>query len=66
MAMRFALALLIATPAFAAPHSGIARPRTAPELSDVALAAMAAGGIFLVRRAMRARFSKRRRESPKD
>lgn len=64
--MRFLLiSFLLTTPAMAA-HSGIARPRTAPELSDVALAAMAAGGIFLVRRAMRARFSKMRRESPKD
>jgi hypothetical protein len=62
--MRFLL-LLITTPALAA-HSGVAHPRTAPELSDVALFVMAAGGIWFVRRAMRARFAKRREHAPKD
>jgi len=64
--MRFALFLLIATPAFAEPHSGTASPRSAPELSDVALFAMAAGGVYLVRRAMRVRFAKRRAAAAKD
>ena len=39
-------------------HSGVARPRTAPELSDIALFGMAAGGIWFTRRALR----KRRRD----
>ena len=51
--------LLLATQATAAPHSGIARPRTGPELSDIALFVMAAIGVFLVRRALRKRFTKR-------
>ncbi|OYY89280.1 MAG: hypothetical protein B7Y45_12885 [Sphingomonas sp. 28-66-16] len=64
--MRLLLLLLVATPALAdAPHSGIAHPRTAPELSDIALFVMAAAGIWIVRRAMRARFAKRR-AAPKD
>lgn len=58
--MRFLLALSIAAPALAAPHSGMATPRTAPELSDIALFVAAAAGIWLVRRALRARFAKRR------
>ncbi|CUS45121.1 MAG: hypothetical protein V4610_05465 [Pseudomonadota bacterium] len=53
-------ALLLAAPAWAA-HSGVARPRTSPELSDIALFAMAAIGVWLVRRALRARFAKRTR-----
>lgn len=62
--IRFALALLIAAPAFAeeAAHTGVAGSRSMPELSDLALAALAAGGIWLVRRGMRARF----RRAPKD
>ncbi|OYY69695.1 MAG: hypothetical protein B7Y47_11625 [Sphingomonas sp. 28-63-12] len=64
--MRFALALLLASPALAdAPHSGVVHPRTAPELSDLALAAMAAAGIFVVRKAMRARFARKRAEAAK-
>lgn len=39
-------------------HSGIATPRTAPELSDVALAIAAAGALWFVRRQMRRRFRK--------
>lgn len=56
---------LLATPALAA-HSGDATQRTAPELSDVALFVMAAAGVWIVRRAMRARFAKRRATSQKD
>ena len=44
-----------------APHSGIAHPRTAPELSDIALFVMAAAGVWFVRRALRRRFAKARR-----
>lgn len=39
--------------------------RTAPEASDVALFAMAAAGIWFVRRALRRRFAKAR-NTPKD
>jgi hypothetical protein len=59
--MRFALAILLAAPVYAAPHSGVVKVRTGPELSDIALFVMAALGVWLVRRAMRARFAK-----PKD
>ena len=47
-----ALALLVASN-----HSGTAHPRTGPALSDVALFAIAAIGVWLVRRALRARFA---------
>ena len=63
--MRFLLsALLIAAPALAVTpaHTGVPKVRTGPELSDIALFIMAAVGVWLVRRAMRARFAKR----PKD
>ncbi len=63
--MRFLLLLLTTTPAFAA-HSGVANPRTAPEPSDIALFVLAAAGVWFVRRAMRARFAKRRAHPPKD
>ncbi|WP_374141952.1 hypothetical protein [Sphingomonas sp.] len=53
------------TPALAA-HAGRATPRTAPELSDVALFVMAAAGVWVVRRAMRARFAKTRGGQAKD
>ena len=56
--MRFLPALFLAAPAWAA-HSGAPKPRTSPELSDIALFVMAALGVWLVRRAMRARFAKR-------
>ena len=58
--MRFLLAFLLAAPAFAATtaHSGVVTPRTGPELSDIVLFVAAAGGVWLVRRAMRARFAK--------
>ena len=62
--MRFFLALLIATPALAAPHSGVVKVRTGPELSDIVLFGVAALGVWLVRRAMRKRFAKR--DTPKD
>jgi len=55
--------LLLATPALAAaPHSGVVKQRTAPELSDVALFVMAAAGVFLARRAMLRRFDKSRED----
>jgi hypothetical protein len=63
--MRFLLpALLLAAPALAVTpaHTGVPKVRTGPELSDIALFVMAAGGVWLVRRAMRARFARR----PKD
>lgn len=55
--------LLIATPALAAAHSGVAGTRTMPELSDIALFACAAFGVWFVRSRLRARF---RRDAPKD
>lgn len=58
--MRFAVALLLATPALAA-HSGVPKIRTGPEASDVALFVVAALGIWFVRRAIRARFARRGR-----
>ena len=62
--MRFLVAILIAAPALAVTpaHIGVPKIRTGPELSDIALFVMAAVGVWLVRRAMRARFAKR----PKD
>ena len=63
--LRLALALFIAAPAYAAdepPHTGVAGSRSMPEFSDLALAAVAAGGIWFVRSRMRARFRRR----PKD
>lgn len=57
-ALRFLLAVPVAGPALAA-HSGVPKVRTGPEASDVALFVVAALGIWLVRRAIRARFRKR-------
>ncbi|WP_200922296.1 hypothetical protein [Sphingomonas sp. Leaf17] len=37
-------------------HTGVVRPRTGPEASDIALFAFAAIAVWLVRRALRARF----------
>ncbi len=56
--------LLIAAPAAGAipPHSGVVTQRTAPELSDIALFAMAAAGVFIARRAMRRRFDRHRED----
>ncbi|MEI9928392.1 MAG: hypothetical protein WDN44_12735 [Sphingomonas sp.] len=56
--LRFALLLTIAAPALAdePAHSGVAGTRSMPELSDVALFAVAAAGLYAARRALRARF----------
>ena len=40
-------------------HSGTVHPRTGPALSDVALFAVAAFGVWLVRRTLRARFARK-------
>lgn len=40
-------------------HSGVARVRTGPEVSDVALFVLAALAMWVVRRALRARFRHR-------
>jgi hypothetical protein len=64
--MRFLpFALLIAAPVMAVTpaHTGVPKVRTGPELSDIALFVMAALGVWLVRRAMRARFAKRPKAS---
>ena len=55
------LSLLAAAPALAA-HSGEVSRRSMPELSDLALAAMAAGGIWLAQRAMRRRARNNRKD----
>ncbi|UVO51539.1 hypothetical protein M0208_13890 [Sphingomonas sp. SUN019] len=53
------LLLLLASPSLLANgHTGTATPRTAPELSDLALFAMAAAGIWFTRRALRNRARK--------
>ncbi len=41
-------------------HTGTATPRTGPELSDLALFAVAAIAVWLVRRALRRRFAARK------
>ena len=59
------LLALIAAPALAndpAAHSGIARVRTGPEPSDIALFVMAAIGVWLARRAMIRRAARRRED----
>ena len=61
--MRYALALpllLLATQVLASvpPHSGVIHTRSMPELSDIALFAMAAAGVWFARRALRKRFAK--------
>lgn len=58
--LRFAFLLLIAAPALAdePAHTGVAGKRSMPELSDLALFAVAAGGVWFVRGRMRARFRK--------
>jgi hypothetical protein len=43
-------------------HSGTVHPRTAPELSDIALFVVAIGAVVFVRRALRRRFAKTRVE----
>lgn len=67
--MRFALPLLLlATPALASvpPHSGQVQTRSMPELSDLALAAMAVAGVWFARRALRKRFAKQGEADTKD
>lgn len=50
------VSLLAALPAFAqGGHDGIVRPRTAPELSDVALFVLAVIAVWFTRRALRRR-----------
>ncbi len=52
------LTLLLIGPALAdTGHDGIVRPRTMPELSDVALFVLAVVAIWLTRRALRRRFA---------
>ncbi|WP_198665797.1 MULTISPECIES: hypothetical protein [unclassified Sphingomonas] len=50
---------MIALLSIAGGHSGIVHPRTAPALSDVALFVVAAVGVWLVRRALRRRFTRK-------
>ena len=45
-------------------HTGVPKIRTGPELSDIALFVIAALGVWLVRRAMRARFAKHPEANP--
>jgi hypothetical protein len=40
-------------------HTGVVAPRTGPELSDLALFVVAAVAVFLLRRALRRRFTRR-------
>ena len=54
------LVILVMPTAVFAAHTGVPKVRTAPELSDIALFVMACLGVWIVRRAMRARFAKRR------
>ena len=67
--MRYVLALpllLLVAPALASvpPHSGVIHTRSMPELSDIALFAMAAAGVWLARRALRKRFAKQAGATP--
>lgn len=48
---------MLATLTVASGHTGTAKVRTGPELSDLALFAMAALAVWLVRRALRRRFA---------
>ena len=50
------LLLTLAAPAAGSGHSGVVHPRTGPALSDIALFVCACVGVWLVRRALRARF----------
>jgi hypothetical protein len=49
-----------------AAHSGQVRERTHPELYDIVTFALAVASVILVRRALRARFARKRVEPPKD
>ena len=55
------LILVVPTAVFAA-HTGVPRVRTGPELSDIALFVVACIGVFVIRRALRARFRKTRKD----
>ncbi|WP_404334589.1 hypothetical protein AB2M62_13685 [Sphingomonas sp. MMS12-HWE2-04] len=60
---RIAAALLLIAPSvLAAPHNGVAGSRSMPELSDIALFLCAAGAVWFVRRALRARFRRARED----
>ena len=50
--------VFLAAPAYAA-HTGVPKIRTGPEASDIALFVVAALGVWLVRRAMRSRFTRK-------
>lgn len=62
--MRFLFLILLAAPALAEDngHSGTAGVRTGPELSDIALFAMAVVAVWYARRRLRARHAKLRVE----
>ena len=51
------LLALVASPALA--RGGAAQPRTAPELSDLALFVLAAAAVWLTRRALRRRHARK-------
>ena len=50
---------MLSTLSVASGHTGIVRPRTGPELSDLALFALAVVAVALVRRALRRRFTRK-------
>ncbi|QQV76894.1 hypothetical protein H5J25_16120 [Sphingomonas aliaeris] len=56
------LLFILPTALVAQPHSGVIHSRSMPELSDIALFGMAVLGVWIVRRAMRARFAGRRED----
>jgi hypothetical protein len=56
------LLFTLPTALIAQPHSGMIHTRSVPELSDIALFVMAVLGVWIVRRAMRARFAGRRED----
>ena len=58
----FLLLILVVPSAVFAAHTGVPKIRTGPELSDIALFVLACIGVFLVRRALRTRFAKRRKD----
>lgn len=67
--LRTSLAAVFAAPLAAAPavaqslaHSGAVSQRRMPELSDIALFVFAAFALWFVRRALRARFRRTRRD----
>ena len=58
----FLLLILVMPTAVFAAHTGVPKIRTGPELSDIALFVMACIGVFLIRRAMRAKFRNKRKD----